>query len=184
MICRLFRSIDLAKRLKRMHGSIYFSQISQFSDKQRNKLILSIHWYTFGENTIKANMHSFIIMFHPALVLYEQSNCIDRIHICYMRSLTKILFLCYLICDDRRKKQDFLDLWDVFMLTGNLRTLLCLTKRWQIQIKSFSMVFCPRLYFYLFLPSVVTNQVAEKQYFGQWPHITNMYPVNAIWLLI
>jgi hypothetical protein len=26
----------------------------------------------------------------------------------------------------------FLDLWDVFMWTGNLRTLFCLTKRWQI----------------------------------------------------
>jgi hypothetical protein len=27
-----------------------------------------------------------------------------------------------------------LDLWDVFMWTGNLRTLFCLTKRWQFQI--------------------------------------------------
>ena len=28
----------------------------------------------------------------------------------------------------------FVDWWDVFMWTGNLRTLFCLTKRWQIQI--------------------------------------------------
>ena len=53
----------------------------------------------------KANIHSSIIMFLPALVLYEQSNCIDRIHICYMRSLTKILFFCYLICDERRREK-------------------------------------------------------------------------------
>jgi hypothetical protein len=28
----------------------------------------------------------------------------------------------------------FVDWWDVYMWTGNLRTLFCLTKRWQIQI--------------------------------------------------
>ena len=28
----------------------------------------------------------------------------------------------------------FVDWWDVFMWTGNLRTSFCLTKRWQIQI--------------------------------------------------
>jgi hypothetical protein len=28
----------------------------------------------------------------------------------------------------------FVDWWDVFMWTGNLRTLFCLTNRWQIQI--------------------------------------------------
>jgi hypothetical protein len=25
------------------------------------------------------------------------------------------------------------------------------------------------------------NQVPEKQYFGQWPYITNKIPINAIW---
>ena len=30
--------------------------------------------------------------FYPALVLFEQSNCIDWINICYIRSLTKISF--------------------------------------------------------------------------------------------
>ena len=45
MICRLYRSIDLAMRLKRIYGSIFFSQISQFSDQRRNTLTLSIHWY-------------------------------------------------------------------------------------------------------------------------------------------
>jgi hypothetical protein len=28
----------------------------------------------------------------------------------------------------------FVDWWDVFLWTGNLRTLFCLKKRWQIQI--------------------------------------------------
>jgi hypothetical protein len=27
------------------------------------------------------------------------------------------------------------------------------------------------------------NQVPEMLYFGQWPYITKINPVNAIWLL-
>jgi hypothetical protein len=60
-------------RLKRIHGLALFSQIIQFSDKRRNKLPLSIHWYTFRKKTLKANIHRFIFMFYPRLGLYEQS---------------------------------------------------------------------------------------------------------------
>ena len=40
----------------------------------------------------------------------------------------------------------------------------------------------PYLYYYLFYSSLYMIQVPEKLYFGWWPYIKKMYPVNAIWL--
>ena len=39
------------------------------------------------------------------------------------------------------------------------------------------------LYCYHFFLLLNRNQVPEKLYFGQWPYIAKIYPVNAIWLL-
>ena len=42
------------------------------------------------------------------------------------------------------------------------------------------------VYSYCFLPSdsLYMNKGPEKWYLGQWPYITNIYPINAIWLLV
>ena len=39
------------------------------------------------------------------------------------------------------------------------------------------------LYWYRFFLLLNRNQVPEKLYFSQWPYITKIYQVNAIWLL-
>jgi hypothetical protein len=113
-------------RFKRIHGLALFSHTIQFSDKRRNKLTWPFIGIPSGKDTIKANIHIFIIMFYPAQVLYEQSNCIDRINICYIRSLTKILLYWYLICDKRRKEHHWkrLDRCSFQLFSNNLTIIL------------------------------------------------------------
>jgi hypothetical protein len=41
-------------------------------------------------NNLYNHYSLYIILFYPALVLFEQSNCIDCINVCYIRSVIKI----------------------------------------------------------------------------------------------
>ena len=51
------------------------------------------------------------ILFYPALILFEQSNCIDWINVCYVRSLTKIQFSWYLIHVKQWKEKVTVQVW-------------------------------------------------------------------------
>jgi hypothetical protein len=54
--------------------------------------------YLFNVKYDQGRFHCGIFRYiYPALVLFQQSDCIDWINYCYIRSLTKIWFFWYLI---------------------------------------------------------------------------------------
>jgi hypothetical protein len=61
---------------------------------------------TLSASNNKTDCHN--ITFYPALVLFEQANCIDWINVCYTWSLTKYSFSgTWFLLSNRKKRQPY-----------------------------------------------------------------------------